>query len=318
MEPLDLEAFEGIAPEYDAAVEADPWVDRFCTRSEWILSFHLAFGPERPLAAARDGANFVALAQKQLGAAGSGYEPLESMWGFASPLVGRGAVELLPLVIGRSPVVLQGLPLRGPVLPGLLRQLERTHELRPYEFRTRYVASLSGGVDAWFGRRSRRLRQGLRRVGRRVHEAGLQLERHAPTNVEEAEQLYRRITAIERRSWKARTRVPVHTGAMHAFYGQMLPRLARRAGLRIVLARSEAEDCGYLYGGTIAEHFRGLQFSFAEPYRPLGLGNALQLEMIRWLASSGVRGYDLGSQSPYKRRWADERSTTLAVLALPR
>ena len=46
------------------------------------------------------------------------------------------------------------------------------------------------------------------------------------------------------------------------------------------------------------------------------LGNLGQLEMMRRMLAEGVTVWDLGSEVPYKRRWADstEDSVSLAVL----
>lgn len=317
MERLSLEGFERLAAEYDASVEAAAELDRFCTRSDWILSFHHAFAPERPVAIAHVAAAFAVLAERDFGEAGCGLEPLESMWGFASPLVGESAPELLPELIDRRPVVASGLPLAGALLPSVLQVLQRTHRVRPYEFRTRYVASLASGLDGYLARRTRKFRRGLRSAARRCSDAGVHFERILPASCDEARTLYERITEIERESWKARTPSPVHLGGMHAFYDHMLPRLAARRGLRVVIARKGEEDCGYLYGGTIADRFRGLQFSFAESFRDVGLGNALQMEMLHWLTGDGFASYDLGSHSRYKRRWAEAGLTTVSLVALP-
>ena len=72
-----------------------------------------------------------------------------------------------------------------------------------------------------------------------------------------------------------------------------------------------------LHGGLVGDHFRGLQVSFDEEARSLGLGNALQLEMIRWLCEVGAASYDLGGYSAYKDRWAEAGLTTLRIVLRP-
>ena len=88
------EWLDAVSEAYDAAVEADPGVDPFCTRSDWILSFHRAFAPQRRVRVARRGDSYVALAGEPY-RGGYVWEPLETMWGFASPLVGADAAELM-------------------------------------------------------------------------------------------------------------------------------------------------------------------------------------------------------------------------------
>ena len=105
---------------------------------------------------------------------------------------------------------------------------------------------------------------------------------------------------------------------MREFYALMLPRLAARGALRCVFARRDGEDVGYLCGGLAGDLFRGLQFSFDDRLRALGLGNALQLEAIEALTQEGVALYDLGAQSEYKAHWGELRVASVGVLARPR
>ena len=49
----------------DALVERDRAIDPFCSRTAWQLAYHDAFAPQRPLWFARDGDDFVMLAERQ-------------------------------------------------------------------------------------------------------------------------------------------------------------------------------------------------------------------------------------------------------------
>lgn len=314
MQPLDRAELERCAPEYDASVAADPDVDRFCTRSDWILSFHDAFHPRAEVVGARCGEAFVAL-QSQ----GVLLAPLEGMWSFPSPLVGHGAVELLLELLGaraqaRGLVHLAGLAPDSERTETLVRALARTHELAHASTTVRCVARLDD-VDGFLARRSAKFRASLRAALRRVRAAGIELATLDVGSAREAENAYARVLAVERRSWKAATDNGVDRGPMRDFYARMLPRLAARGALRILLATRAGEDVGYLTGGLAGTTFRGLQFSFDERFRALGLGNALQLEMIARLSRDGVGAYDLGSESEYKARWAEERVATIGLLA---
>jgi CelD/BcsL family acetyltransferase involved in cellulose biosynthesis len=105
---------------------------------------------------------------------------------------------------------------------------------------------------------------------------------------------------------------------MRAFYAGVCPRLARRRALRVVFARLDGRDVGYLHGGSLARRFRGLQLSFDAGSSALSVGNLLQLEAVRWLAEDGFECYDLGSaRSAYKRRWAERAETTATLVCLP-
>jgi CelD/BcsL family acetyltransferase involved in cellulose biosynthesis len=181
----------------------------------------------------------------------------------------------------------------------------------------RFVASLEGGLDGFLARRSRAFRRNLRAAERRAGARGIEIERIVPADPAAASAVYARALAVEPLSWKAQSESPVHRGSMAAFYAEMLPRLAEQRRVRAVIARCAGEDVGYLYGGLIGGRFRGLQFSFADSLREVGLGNLLQLEMLRWLCEEGASCYDLGSRSAYKRRWAEIGLVTLSLLALP-
>lgn len=316
MQWLDGSSLERCAGELDGAVERDPEVDPFCTRSDWILPFHDTFHPDCPLVAARAGASFVVLAEDR-----GVLRPLEAMWGFASPLVGPDAVELLAECLAQraspgEPLYLSGLSPRGTSTRALVARLAPTHSLSIAGLTVRFVAELDS-LDGYLARRSAKQRASLRRALRRACAAGVDFEALAP-GPESCDALYTRVLEVERRSWKSAGGNGVDRGPMREFYARMFPRLATRRALRLVFAQLGGEDVGYLSGGLAGTHFRGLQFSFDERLRPLGLGNALQLEMIAGLCEEGVRAYDLGGQSAYKARFGEREVATIALVARPR
>ncbi len=325
MHRLGRTEFERSMAEYDCAVAADPAIDGFCSRSAWILSFHAAFHPSAALHVASEGRAFAALAAVDEPELGVVLQPLEAMWGFASPLVGEGSCELLRQLLedsaaggSRRPLLLTGVPAARSRLEPLLRMLDADFALRPLRETVRFQASLDGGVDGWLGRRSTEFRRNLRAARRRAHAAGVVFESATPRDATETAAVYARVLAIERHSWKTETGNGVERGPMREFYARMLPQLAARGALRVLVATRDGRDVGYLYGGIAGELFRGLQFSFCEEARGLGLGNALQAEMLERLCAEGIATYDLGSKSEYKRRWAEPGLISLALLARPR
>lgn len=315
MRPLDRDALERCADELDAAVASDPAVDRFCSRSDWILSFHEAFHPHGEIVAARDGGAFVALAARR-----GLLEPLEAMWGFASPLVGPAAsalmLELLRARGGGEPLYLSGLAPSALGTRELLRGLRPDYALGLASTTVRFVARLGG--EGFLARRNARFRRNARAALRRTRAAEVTFEHLAPDDAAAGAAAHARTLAVEERSWKSAGGNGVDRGPMCEFYRRMLPRLAARKALRVVFARRGGEDVGYLVGGLAGELFRGLQFSFDERLRALGLGNALQLEAIDVLTQEGVALYDLGGQSEYKARWGELQVATVGVLARPR
>jgi CelD/BcsL family acetyltransferase involved in cellulose biosynthesis len=321
---LDRAELEALAPEYDRAVEADGAIDAFCSSSAWVLSFAEAFHPEAPVHAAREGDDFAALLETRDPRLGRVLQPLEAMWGFASPVVGPGAAGVLDALLARERahaepawLLLTGLPVARARLEPLVRVFTERYALRALPPTQRFQASLEGGFDGWLARRSTRFRRNLRAALRRTRAAGVAFTLETPRDSAAAAAAHARSVAIERRAWKSAAGGGVDRGEMRAFYARMLPRLAARGALRVLFATRDGVDLGYVYGGVSRGLFRGLQFSFAEEARPLGLGNALQAEMIARLCEEGVAVYDLGAQSEYKRRWAEAGLVTAAFAARP-
>ena len=329
---LSLPDFEACRDAFDAAVSRQPGIDRFCSRSEWILPYHAAFLPDRELhlhRGGRDGSSFVALAAREHPQLGLYLESIENMWCFACPLVGADAVELLDRAVSvlegergaPVPLVLSGiedLRTRESLLGRLVLALRDRYDLHAVDETRRFVASLEGGYEAWLGRRSRSFRKKLRSAERRAAGEGLCFEPVELASAAEARALYPRILAIESRSWKAAAGNGADTGSMRAFYEDMLPRVAARGGLRVLIATRNGEDVGYLHGAVTGSHFRGLQVSYDRRFESLSAGNLLQREAIARLCTEGVTHYDLGTRSDYKRRWAEEGLRTITVLARPR
>ncbi len=325
MQCLDRAGLAACAADYDRAVAEDPEVDAFCSRSAWVLSFFEAFRPGAAVEAVRDGDSFVALAAVDEPGVGIVLQSLESMWGFASPLIGARATGLLEHVHARAaandalrPHLLTGLPATRDRLEPVIRVLAARFAIRPLEPTVRYQASLSGGLDGWLGRRTRKFRRNLRDTRERTRAAGVRFEHVRPRDAAHSAATYARALDVERDTWKTASGNGVDRGPMREFYARMLPRLAERGELRALFATRDGVDVGYLYGGTAGPLFRGLQFSFREQERALGLGNALQAEMIESLCADGFALYDLGSQSAYKRHWGEVGQVTAGLLARPR
>ena len=323
LERLTLADLEARGAAFDRAVDATPGIDRFCSRSAWIAPFQRAFGAEREPCLFQAGEAFAALARVTWPDGRRGLEPLENMWSFACPLVGPGAPHLLAdLTRAGGPLAgemlwLAGLPPQRGALHALLEPLAGAFAARIADRTERCVASLAGGIDGFLARRSRAFRRNLRAARRRAVERGLRFERIrvAP---EQLDALYARVLAIERRAWKALAGNGADRGPMAEFYRAMWSRLAERGALRLVVAvDASGRDVGYVHGGELERRCRGLQFSFDEELRALGLGNLLQLELLEWLCADGFETYDLGSRSAYKERWAESLEATLALLVVP-
>jgi len=301
MNALTPEEFEHEAGDYDAAVRATEGIDRFCSSHEWVLAAREAWAPDAPSLLARGARGYAAFVRRESMLMG-----LDTEWGFACPLVGD-VVEEFATAVERE--TWRAILLPG-VVPGstLMRAVVAAfahHEMRLGPTLRRHVASLEGGLDGYLARRGSKLRENLRRAARRAKALGLTFE---------AGGTLERAVAVERRSWKGAAGTGILVPEMRAFYELLVARLGPRA--RLLFARRDGEDVGYILGGVRDGCYRGFQFSYDQRMRHVSLGALLQLEQIRALAAEGVLVYDMGIDLPYKRRWADSPvdTVTLAVV----
>lgn len=325
MEPLDLAAFDAAADDFDAAVLRSRGIDHFCSSSAWILPAHHALMPPREPWLRRGEQGWVALAHRTEGHVRY-LQPLEAMWGLASPLLGAGDdVEVRDLVAEFAAacfadpswnlLLLSGVTSGTPLYQALVDRLGRRCRLGLGPITQRYVAALDGGLDGFLRRRSANFRHALGKAVRRAAGLGILFEPLEIREAEAAAAAYERLLEIERCSWKGQEGVGIDEGAMCEFYRLMLPRLARRGALRLLFARHEERDVGYILGGVLGRTYRGLQFSFDASYARYSLGNVLQYHQIAALCEEGVMHYDLGAEVEYKRRWAEPGLETVMLVA---
>ncbi len=324
MQELSLPDFLSRHAAFDAAIEATPGIDRYCSSLDWILPAHEALHPPREpwVRAGEEGfAVFARRADRRLGRV---LEPLELMWGFDCPLIGpdprrivRGFVADCARREGEwTLAVLSGVPADSPLLRAILEEAGTRWRVAVGELLPRFTASIRDGVDGWLARRSPKFRRNLRQAERRAAEAGVEFERVGGVSTAAVAPLYERILALETRSWKGLEGVGVDEGRMAEFYRRMIARLVGRRGFRAILARIDHADAGYLHGATHGALFRGLQFSYTETHAALSLGNLMQLRMLEWLCEDRFEWYDLGWPMAYKQRWAEPGIETVTVYVM--
>lgn len=330
MEALGLAEFDRQSEEFDALVAATPDIDHFCSSSDWIVPASTSLMPPRvPWLFKSEGAQ-VALMRCRHPQGWNYLEPLEAMWGLACPVVGPDAGQLardLDQLLQRREadwdmVMLTGLPPESLFTAELARYLLRRYELLRGPATRRCVASLAGGLDGYLSRRSRGIRRSLRRALRTANSAGIEFIACDTTDPDQAKILYERVVAVEARSWKGRSGVGIESGRMYEFYRAMVPRLARRGGLKLMFARdlrrSADHDVAYVLGGIFASTYRGLQFSFDVDYQSYALGNLCQYHQIAELCEQQIAEYDLGTEMDYKRNWAEATRDSASLVVVKR
>ncbi|GHU30893.1 hypothetical protein AGMMS50256_18540 [Betaproteobacteria bacterium] len=94
------------------------------------------------------------------------------------------------------------------------------------------------------------------------------------------------------------------------FYDVMLKRLTAAKEARVIFARQEDKDIGFIFGGLAGRIYRGQQFSYDDAWKNFSIGNLMQVEQIKWLCEDGVARYDMGPLNgpcmDYKSHWTEK------------
>ena len=307
--------------------QADP----FCCSPAWQLSFHAAFAPERRLFVETSAQSLIAFAETAVSPDNIYLTPIEPHWFFACPLLGKEAVSLL----ARSMVffagayrpffpkiIISGIRPGGVLSRRLIRDFADDFALYLHSVGIQSAASLHGGVDGYLSRRSGGHRSKLKKAARRANEQGVSFERVIPASAQEASATYARMLAVEERSWKGIGQCGMAEPPARQFYEILLQRLAGRKAARIIFARHEGEDIGFIFGGKAGNIYRGQQFSFSAQWGKYSIGNLMQMEQIGWLCEEGAKRYDMGPldgpRMEYKSHWTEKAMEIQTWVLVPK
>lgn len=341
MEHLTTDELERRLAEVEAAVDATPGIDPWCSGPDWQLPVIEGFAPNAPrlLLATADGAGFALLARYQDPAGAEILSGLEPLWGFGCPTIGAdlgslGTALAAELGAGLATDDATGRPWQTLLLPGLppiagvtgpasetgdagrrtaLPLAVALSSLGRAGFAdgiTRQLIDLSDGYEAWLDRRSPKFRRNLRRAERAAGAAGL-------TSVDASDDpdVFDRLLAIEARSWKGQEGSGITGEGMTVMYRSMVERLQARGRLLVRVATLDDRDVGYILGGVRNRRYRGLQLSYTADAAELSVGNVLQSEQLAQLDRLDLADiYDLGMDFEYKRRWADRAEPSVVLV----
>lgn len=307
------------AERLEALADATAGIDRFCSAPDWTTPIQRTFAGDRaPIVLGDDGwaATLVDATAEDGGRVLLG---LDTMWGFACPLLLPDPPTQAPAVAAAladpsatpawDRLVLTGFDPGTALVTHTARALSRFGPVLGGQGVARCRADLSDGAESWLARRSRRFRARLRRVGEGAEAAGVSIAWVA----DEAD-LLARLVAIEERSWKGRRDDGLVAPDMQRLYGHLITRLGARGRLRCAVATMGGRDVGYILGGVRAGIYRGFQLSYTTDVADLGIGHLLQWAQVQALEAEGVHTYDLGMDMPYKRRWADAVDPSLVLV----
>ena len=115
---------------------------------------------------------------------------------------------------------------------------------------------------------------------------------------------------VELTSWKGQGHCGMAEHPAREFYARMIRTLAQDGEARLIFARHEDNDIGFIFGGMAGKVYRGQQFSYAAAWKDWSVGNLMQVEKIAWLCEEGAERYDMGPvvgpRMDYKRHWTEE------------
>jgi len=304
--------------DWNRQVLADPQVDPVCCQTPWMFSYHETFSPQRRLYLRQADQSLIAFAEQKDWFDFPVLAPVESHWFFGNPLAGPASVELLADLLLEAhrihkttypAVFIGGLWKDCPVAMQLLDFPLRPYEMVFFRQEQQCFASLENGLDGYLGRRSAALRRNLKKHMKRARSQGVYFERHKPADVQTDGQVYQRMLAVEQKSWKGIGHCGMTESPACEFYQRMLERLATNVSGRVIFARHEDQDIGFIFGALAGPYYRGQQFSFVDEWKKYSIGNLLQLEQIHWLTEEGVERYDMGPLMAYKTHWTEIRKT---------
>jgi len=296
--------------------QADP----FCSSPTWQLAFHEAFSPKRRLLVENSSGSMLSFAEKIFSPSEIYLTPIEPHWFFACPLLGRNSVDLLVKAMEyltkeyapRFPkILISGIRPKS-FLPGrLLQVFSKDFAMFLHSRGLQCAASLSGGVDGFLSRRSANFRSKLKKACKRAAAKGISFERVLPTSPEEAAAIYARMLAVEEVSWKGINACGMAESPVREFYAAMMRRLSQHADARVIMAKYEGKDIGFIFGGMAGKIYRGQQFSYDDAWKEFSIGNSMQLEQIQWLCEEKAARYDMGpivgQAMGYKTHWTEKR-----------
>ncbi len=346
----DLSRFSAFEKQWDRLVEATRGIDPWCTRLPWQRSVDTAFGHRftdddthdthddthvsPPVLETESNDDLVdieeswayAFRTRSMTDGTPVLLPLDSVWGFASPVVLNQHGDPRNLSISAAEIAgslfanptwrvafLTGMEAGSAMFTALAAEFANVARVISGESTVRCVASLQDGVEGFLSRRPRTFRRNLRSATRQADYAGVSFD---VADTRPPGETIERLQDVERRSWKGLEGSGIVAPDMARLYALLVDELHAAQSLRATFAQRNGKDIGFILGGVLGSSYRGLQLSFVEDERPLSVGNLLQLHEITRLSDAHVETYDLGMDMEYKRLWSDSLMTTTPLIVI--
>ena len=305
--------------EFNEAVHHTSGISRICSRLEWGLAACENLHLTSPSVVEELDGSWMTLCETPLPSGEILLHALEMAWGFTCPLIGGSLETRLALLQTCIPAIESP---RLLLLSGVLQD-SSFHQALNSSFAPNIlwhsqnilclVADLSAGLDAYLSKRRKSFVRNLRQAEKKILREGISLS--PPPESESIDSIRNRILNVEARSWKYQDGESIFQIPMYAhFYSQLLQSSREQGSLRVLFASRDGMDLAYCFGALAYDEYRGFQMSYDKEFAKIGLGNALQWEMMQIAKAEGVASYDFGMYSQYKEEWADEERVFLTAL----
>jgi hypothetical protein len=311
--------FEHIRAAWTHAAISTKQADPFCSSPAWQLAFHEACSPKRRLLVESTADSVMCFAEIVFSPSNIYLTPIEAHWLFGCPLLGRHSVDLLVKALEfftteYAPyfpkILISGIRPKSSLVDRLIQAFSKTCNIYLHSSGMQCAASLTGGIDGFLSRRSANFRSKLKKACKRASAKGVYFERVFPATPVDAATIYSRMIAVEETSWKGIHSCGMAESPAKEFYGAMIRRLSQRSDARVIMARYEDQDIGFISGGMAGNIYRGQQFSYNDDWKEFSIGNIMQFEKLKWLCEEKAVRYDLGTLAgqgmAYKTHWAEK------------
>lgn len=160
-------------------------------------------------------------------------------------------------------------------------------------------------LQAWAAQK-RSNRKPLRRKRRRLEERG-RVEVERVTGGEALAARLEEAFALERSGWKARNGTAIAQDPRTlGFYTQLAERAARTGELALYFLRLDGRAIAFQYGLQVGARYLAMKPGYDEAYADVSPGQLLTESVLEDLIPRGVRELDLlGEESAAKREWTD-------------
>lgn len=195
----------------------------------------------------------------------------------------------------------------NPLVPALCRALDRAgcaHAVRVGL--PAYAVDLPDTFERYLAARSAKFRNHLRRVTRKLHEAGAVEVRHLDGDAA-IDGAFAAMLAIEKASWKQEHGTAITAVDHQAGFYQDLATAAHGAGrLHLHWLTLDGRPVAYNLGYLTAAGYHYLKTSYAHDTRPLGPATYLRARLVESLIGARVGRLDFpGEPYQWETQWAD-------------